>query len=86
MNFYQSCRFTDEGVTIIAIGVGPRVNRARLVEMASGNNTVLFSPSIDNLDSIRQNVVDLICNSKFEYESKCTIKESTKKCNQHIFI
>ncbi len=73
-------------MTIIAIGVGPRVNRARLVEMASGNNTVLFSPSIDNLDSIRQNVVDLICNSKFVYKSKCTIKKSKKMQSAHFHL
>lgn len=59
----------EEGVTIIAIGVGPQVRRENLEQLASfpTNATVIIERDVNRIstEELRTKLVDLICNSQY---------------------
>ena len=68
-----ACRFGttfdgEEGVKIIAVGVGPDVRKENLEQLASfpTNSTVLIERDVNRINNgeLRRRLVDLVCNSE----------------------
>ena len=59
----------EEGVKIIAVGVGPAVRRENLEQLASfpTNSTVLIERDVTRINNgeLRSKLVDLVCNSEY---------------------
>ena len=58
----------EEGVKIIAVGVGPNVPKENLEQLASfpTNSTVLIERDVNRINNgeLRRRLVDLVCNSE----------------------
>ena len=58
----------EEGVKIIAVGVGPDVRKENLEQLASfpTNSTVLIERDVNRINNgeLRRRLVDLVCNSE----------------------